>query len=85
MYRIFRQDAGCDTLFWRYFVWISHAQYCTVVSHALRGMSDSTISSSASKSGSVGKPPDQVWQFFQKDSMKTQMGSSFSKHEQETL
>ena len=38
----------------------SHTQHHTVVSHSSHGMSDNDISSSASQSASVGKPPDNI-------------------------
>ena len=50
------------------------AQYCTVVLHALHGMSHIDMSSSASKSGSVAKPPHEVWQVFERVVKKTQIG-----------
>ena len=55
--------------------YLSGAQYRTVFLHALHGMSDSDMSSSAFKSGSVAKPRHEVWQVFERVMKKTQIGS----------
>ena len=57
---------------------ISHAQYRKVVLHASHGMSSSNAGSCASKSGSVGKPNDPVWQWFDKVDETNSAGELFA-------